>query len=129
MNRRPAPIVVGFPSATDALMKPVAATEVAEIATPKAKQNATSQAPRPKQPLPAPAADVRKVTARVDADLLGRCRAAFMAERLQRGSKAPASFEEWVSHALAEKLARAEKKNGQPFPALDSLTRGRSSTN
>ncbi len=56
-----------------------------------------------------------KVTARVSADIAGRCRAAYIDGVLEGG---PASFEAWIVEAMTAALARAEKKRGRRYEPL-----------
>lgn len=65
-----------------------------------------------------------KVTARVSADIAGRCRAAYIDGVLEGG---PASFEAWIVEAMTAALARAEKKRGQRYEPLaaDRIPKGR----
>lgn len=65
-----------------------------------------------------------KVTARVSADIAGRCRAAYIDGVLEGG---PASFEAWIVEAMTVALARAEKKRGRRYEPLaaDRIPKGR----
>ncbi len=65
-----------------------------------------------------------KVTARVSADIAGRCRAAYIDGVLEGG---PASFESWIVEAMTVALARAEKKRGRRYEPLaaDRIPKGR----
>lgn len=65
-----------------------------------------------------------KVTARVSADIAGRCRAAYINGVLEGG---PASFEAWIVEAMTAALARAEKKRGRRYEPLaaDRIPKGR----
>ena len=65
-----------------------------------------------------------KVTARVSADIAGRCRAAYIDGVLEGG---PASFEAWIVEAMTAALARAEKKLGRRYEPLaaDRIPKGR----
>lgn len=65
-----------------------------------------------------------KVTARVSADIAGRCRAAYIDGVLEGGS---ASFEAWIVEAMTAALARAEKKRGRRYEPLaaDRIPKGR----
>lgn len=65
-----------------------------------------------------------KVTARVSADIAGRCRAAYIDGVLEGG---PASFEAWIVEAMTAALARAEKKRGRRYEPLaaDRIPKGR----
>lgn len=65
-----------------------------------------------------------KVTARVSADIAGRCRAAYIDGVLEGG---PASFEAWIVGAMTVALARAEKKRGRRYEPLaaDRIPKGR----
>ena len=65
-----------------------------------------------------------KVTARVRADIAGRCRAAYIDGVLEGG---PASFEAWIVEAMTAALARAEKKRGRRYEPLaaDRIPKGR----
>lgn len=65
-----------------------------------------------------------KVTARVSADIAGRCRAAYIDGVLEGG---PASFEAWIVEAMTAALARAEKKRGRRYEplAVDRIPKGR----
>lgn len=65
-----------------------------------------------------------KVTARVSADIAGRCRAAYIDGVLEGG---PASFEAWIVEAMTDALARAEKKRGRRYEPLaaDRIPKGR----
>lgn len=65
-----------------------------------------------------------KVTARVSADIAGRCRAAYIDGVLEGG---PASFEAWIVEAMTAALARAEKKRGRSYEPLaaDRIPKGR----
>lgn len=67
---------------------------------------------------------VVKVTARVSADIAGRCRAAYIDGVLEGG---PASFEAWIVEAMTAALARAEKKRGRRYDPLaaDRIPKGR----
>ena len=65
-----------------------------------------------------------KVTARVSADIAGRCRAAYI-DGVREGG--PASFEAWIVEAMTAALARAEKKRGRRYEPLaaDRIPKGR----
>lgn len=65
-----------------------------------------------------------KVTARVSADIAGRCRAAYIDGVLEGG---PASFEAWIVEAMTVALARVEKKRGRRYEPLaaDRIPKGR----
>ena len=65
-----------------------------------------------------------KVTARVSADIAGRCRAAYIDGVLEGG---PASFEAWIVEAMTAALARAEKRRGRRYEPLaaDRIPKGR----
>ena len=65
-----------------------------------------------------------KVTARMSADIAGRCRAAYIDGVLEGG---PASFEAWIVEAMTAALARAEKKRGRRYKPLaaDRIPKGR----
>ena len=65
-----------------------------------------------------------KVTARVSADIAGRCREAYIDGVLEGG---PASFEAWIVEAMTAALARAEKKRGRRYEPLaaDRIPKGR----
>ena len=65
-----------------------------------------------------------KVTARVSADIAGRCRAAYIDGVLEGG---PASFEAWIVEAMTAALTRAEKKRGRRYEPLaaDRIPKGR----
>lgn len=65
-----------------------------------------------------------KVTARVSADIAGRCRAAYIDGVLEGG---PASFEAWIVEAMTAALARSEKKRGRRYEPLaaDRIPKGR----
>lgn len=67
---------------------------------------------------------VVKVTARVSADIAGRCRAAYIDGVLEGG---PASFEAWIVEAMTAALTRAEKKRGRRYEPLaaDRIPKGR----
>ena len=67
---------------------------------------------------------VVKVTARVSADIAGRCRAAYIDGVLEGG---PASFEAWIVETMTAALTRAEKKRGRRYEPLaaDRIPKGR----
>lgn len=71
-----------------------------------------------------PGERIVKVTARVDEDLAGRCRAAYIDGMLDTGIM---SFEGWIAAAMAEKLARAEKRRGREYEPVGTgrVPRGR----
>ena len=65
-----------------------------------------------------------KVTARVSADIAGRCRSAYIDGVLEGG---PASFEAWIVEAMTVALTRAERKRGRRYEPLaaDRIPKGR----
>ena len=118
--RRPTPIK------SDLSMGPAA------VITPPQKATSTSRATRASKAVNsgnagnASIADecIVKVTARVSADIAGRCRAAYIDGVLEGG---PASFEAWIVEAMTAALARAEKKRGRRYEPLaaDRIPKGR----
>ena len=61
-------------------------------------------------------ASTGKVTATIDADLLGRARSAFLIDGPLRGVR---SFSNWISEAIEEKTTAVEldRNGGQQFPS------------
>lgn len=107
-------------------------TGPAAVITPPRETTSTSRATRASKAVNsgnagnASIADERivKVTARVSADIAGRCRAAYIDGVLEGG---PASFEAWIVEAMTAALARAEKKRGRRYEPLaaDRIPKGR----
>ena len=90
-------------------------TGPAAVITPPQETTSTSRATR---------ASKAANTARVSADIAGRCRAAYIDGVLEGG---PASFEAWIVEAMTAALARAEKKRGRRYEPLaaDRIPKGR----
>ena len=107
-------------------------TGPAAVITPPQKATSTSRATRTSKAVNAGNAGnasdtderIVKVTARVSADIAGRCRAAYIDGVLEGG---PASFEAWIVEAMTAALARAEKKRGRRYEPLaaDRIPKGR----
>ena len=107
-------------------------TGPAAVITPPQKATSTSRATRASKAVNsgnagnASIADecIVKVTARVSADIAGRCRAAYIDGVLEGG---PASFEAWIVEAMTAALARAEMKRGRRYEPLaaDRIPKGR----
>jgi len=107
-------------------------TGPAAVITPPQKATSTSRATRTSKAVNAGNAGnasdtderIVKVTARVSADIAGRCRAAYIDGVLEGG---PASFEAWIVEAMTVALARAEKKRGRRYEPLaaDRIPKGR----
>ena len=118
--RRPTPI------------KSALSTGPAAVITPPQETTSTSRATRTSKAVNAGNAGnasdtderIVKVTARVSADIAGRCRAAYIDGVLEGG---PASFEAWIVEAMTAALARAEKKRGRRYEPLaaDRIPKGR----
>ena len=113
--RRPTPIKSDLSTGPAAVITPPQETTSTSRATRASKAANTGNAGN------ASDTDERivKVTARVSADIAGRCRAAYIDGVLEGG---PASFE-----ALTAALARAEKKRGRRYEPLaaDRIPKGR----
>ena len=98
-------------------------TGPAAVITPPQETTSTSRATRASKAVNAVNAGnasdtderIVKVTARVSADIAGRCRAAYIDGVLEGG---PASFEAWIVEAMTAALARAEKKRGRRYEPL-----------
>jgi hypothetical protein len=107
-------------------------TGPAAVITPPQETTSTSRATRASKAVNAVNAGnasdtderIVKVTARVSADIAGRCRAAYIDGVLEGG---PASFEAWIVEAMTVALARAEKKRGRRYEPLaaDRIPKGR----
>ena len=104
-------------------------TGPAAVIAPPRETTSTSRATRASKAVNsgnASIADERivKVTARVSADIAGRCRAAYIDGVLEGG---PASFEAWIVEAMTAALTRAEKKRGRRYEPLaaDRIPKGR----
>lgn len=107
-------------------------TGPAAVITPPQETTSTSRATRASKAVNAVNAGnasdtderIVKVTARVSADIAGRCRAAYIDGVLEGG---PASFEAWIVEAMTAALARAEKKRGRRYEPLaaDRIPKGR----
>lgn len=107
-------------------------TGPAAVITPPQETTSTSRATRASKAVNAGNAGnagdtderIVKVTARVSADIAGRCRAAYIDGVLEGG---PASFEAWIVEAMTAALARAEKKRGHRYEPLaaDRIPKGR----
>ena len=107
-------------------------TGPAAVITPPQETTSTSRATRASNAVNAVNAGnasdmderIVKVTARVSADIAGRCRAAYIDGVLEGG---PASFEAWIVEAMTVALARAEKKRGRRYEPLaaDRIPKGR----
>lgn len=107
-------------------------TGPAAVITPPQKATSTSRATRASKAVNSGNAGnagnadecIVKVTARVSADIAGRCRAAYIDGVLEGG---PASFEAWIVEAMTAALARAEKKRGRRYEPLaaDRIPKGR----
>ena len=107
-------------------------TGPAAVITPLQETTSTSRATRASKAVSAGNAGnagdtderIVKVTARVSADIAGRCRAAYIDGVLEGG---PASFEAWIVEAMTVALARAEKKRGRRYEPLaaDRIPKGR----
>lgn len=107
-------------------------TGPAAVITPPQETTSTSRATRTSKAVNAGNAGnasdtderIVKVTARVSADIAGRCRAAYIDGVLEGG---PASFEAWIVEAMTVALARAEKKRGRRYEPLaaDRIPKGR----
>ena len=104
-------------------------TGPAAVITPPQETTSTSRATRASKAVNASNASdtderIVKVTARVSADIAGRCRAAYIDGVLEGG---PASFEAWIVEAMTAALARAEKKRGRRYEPLaaDRIPKGR----
>lgn len=104
-------------------------TGPAAVIAPPQETTATSRATRASKAVSAGNAGdtderIVKVTARVSADIAGRCRAAYIDGVLEGG---PASFEAWIVEAMTVALARAEKKRGRRYEPLaaDRIPKGR----
>lgn len=118
--RRPTPIK------SDLSMGPAAVIAPPQGPTSTSRATRASKAVNPGNAGNASIADERivKVTARVSADIAGRCRAAYIDGVLEGG---PASFEAWIVEAMTAALARAEKKRGRRYEPLaaDRIPKGR----
>ena len=107
-------------------------TGPAAVITPLQETTSTSRATRASKAVSAGNAGnagdtderIVKVTARVRADIAGRCRAAYIDGVLEGG---PASFEAWIVEAMTAALARPEKKRGRRYEPLaaDRIPKGR----
>ena len=107
-------------------------TGPAAVITPLQETTSTSRATRASKAVSAGNAGnagdtdecIVKVTARVRADIAGRCRAAYIDGVLEGG---PASFEAWIVEAMTAALARAEKERGRRYEPLaaDRIPKGR----
>lgn len=104
-------------------------TGPAAVIAPPQETTSTSRATRASKAVNAGNASdtderIVKVTARVSADIAGRCRAAYIDGVLEGG---PASFEAWIVEAMTAALARAEKKRGRRYEPLaaDRIPKGR----
>ena len=118
--RRPTPIK------SDLSMGPAAVIAPPQGPTSTSRATRASKAVNPGNAGNAGNMDERivKVTARVSADIAGRCRAAYIDGVLEGG---PASFEAWIVEAMTVALARAEKKRGRRYEPLaaDRIPQGR----
>ena len=118
--RRPTPIKSDLSKGPAAVITPPQETTSTSRATRASKAANTGNAGN------ASDTDERivKVTARVSADIAGRCRAAYIDGVLEGG---PASFEAWIVEAMTAALARAEKKRGRRYEPLaaDRIPKGR----
>lgn len=118
--RRPTPIKSDLSTGPAAVITPPQETTSTSRATRASKAAKTGNAGN------ASDTDERivKVTARVSADIAGRCRAAYIDGVLEGG---PASFEAWIVEAMTAALARAEKKRGRRYEPLaaDRIPKGR----
>ena len=118
--RRPTPIKSDLSTGPAAVIAPPQETTSTSRATRASKAVNTGNAGN------ASDTDERivKVTARVSADIAGRCRAAYIDGVLEGG---PASFEAWIVEAMTVALARAEKKRGRRYEPLaaDRIPKGR----
>lgn len=118
--RRPTPIKSGLSTGPAAVIAPPQET------TPTSRATRASKAVNAGNAGNASDTDERivKVTARVSADIAGRCRAAYIDGVLEGG---PASFEAWIVEAMTVALARAEKKRGRRYEPLaaDRIPKGR----
>ena len=118
--RRPTPIKSDLSTGPAAVITPPQETTSTSRATRASKAANTGNAGN------AGDTDERivKVTARVSADIAGRCRAAYIDGVLEGG---PASFEAWIVEAMTVALARAEKKRGRRYEPLaaDRIPKGR----
>ena len=118
--RRPTPIK------SDLSTGPAAVIAPPQGATSTSRVTRASKAANPGNAGNASDADERivKVTARVSADIAGRCRAAYIDGVLEGG---PASFEAWIVEAMTAALTRAEKKRGRRYEPLaaDRIPKGR----
>lgn len=118
--RRPTPIKSDLSTGPAAVITPPQETTSTSRATRASKAANTGNAGN------ASDTDERivKVTARVSADIAGRCRAAYIDGVLEGG---PASFEAWIVEAMTVALARAEKKRGRRYEPLaaDRIPKGR----
>lgn len=118
--RRPTPIKSDLSTGPAAVITPLQETTSTSRATRASKAVSAGNAGN------AGDADERivKVTARVSADIAGRCRAAYIDGVLEGG---PASFEAWIVEAMTAALARAEKKRGRRYEPLaaDRIPKGR----
>lgn len=118
--RRPTPIKSDLSTGPAAVITPPQETTSTRRATRASKAANTGNAGN------ASDTDERivKVTARVSADIAGRCRAAYIDGVLEGG---PASFEAWIVEAMTAALARAEKKRGRRYEPLaaDRIPKGR----
>jgi hypothetical protein len=118
--RRPTPIK------SDLSTGPAAVIAPPQGATSASRATRASKAVNPGNAGNASDTDERivKVTARVSADIAGRCRAAYIDGVLEGG---PASFEAWIVEAMTAALARAEKKRGRRYEPLaaDRIPKGR----
>lgn len=118
--RRPTPIKSDLSTGPAAVITPPQETTPTSRATRASKAVNTGNAGN------ASDTDERivKVTARVSADIAGRCRAAYIDGVLEGG---PASFEAWIVEAMTAALTRAEKKRGRRYEPLaaDRIPKGR----
>ena len=118
--RRPTPIKSDLSTGPAAVIAPPQETTSTSRATRASKAVNAGNAGNASDP------DERivKVTARVSADIAGRCRAAYIDGVLEGG---PASFEAWIVEAMTVALARAEKKGGRRYEPLaaDRIPKGR----
>lgn len=118
--RRPTPIKSDLSTGPAAVITPLQET------TPTSRATRASKAVNAGNAGNASDTDERivKVTARVSADIAGRCRAAYIDGVLEGG---PVSFEAWIVEAMTVALARAEKKRGCRYEPLaaDRIPKGR----
>ena len=118
--RRPTPIKSDLSTGPAAVITPLQETTSTSRATRASKAVSAGNAGN------ASDTDERivKVTARVSADIAGRCRAAYIDGVLEGG---PASFGAWIVEAMTAALARAEKKRGRRYEPLaaDRIPKGR----